>query len=382
MGWDALKQNGLKTPPAVWMAAVSAAVLFHAILVGVLHFWVPLPSGQRSPLSFEIEIIEVKKPAIAPDSNPQSPVKGDPPQGKAPVKSGANQGRDGGKPKPNGNPGADDGNSWIPVEDTSNGTKTNGEDTVPVKKRQLSDFLPHSDPGGGELQPQGRGPSGASQDPLLTGVTAPSSENPISYKPDGKGNFVHETPNFVVAIDGSTGAIRFRNRVKGFLDVEKELPGVKMGGNELLYSLLGEDPYRNQKLKIYQDPVTQKKLKQIFAQRIESDKRRAYSDAVGVMKALWASAQSAEIKREKIFEYWLGRSDDIGDDTPGVIARRCIEKFIRDNLPEGSAYAYTQKELAAIHERLKKEKALFAFQPYRKSSEEKAESQPTNTPSD
>ncbi len=66
------------------------------------------------------------------------------------------------------------------------------------------------------------------------------------------------------------------------------------------------------------------------------------------LRAIWSDpSRSAHARRTAIFALW----DDCADDEVGARARHIVERFIRTNLPSGSADAYTAEELRALNAR-------------------------------
>ncbi|UJR87325.1 MULTISPECIES: hypothetical protein [Sandaracinus] len=76
------------------------------------------------------------------------------------------------------------------------------------------------------------------------------------------------------------------------------------------------------------------------------------------VRRIWAASRPAADRRRALFELW----DDASEDDVGRSAREAIERFVREEFPEGSADAYSDCEIEHLNA---SRESTGRFAPYR-----------------
>ena len=199
-------------------------------------------------------------------------------------------------------------------------------------------------------------PRGTAGDPLLGKLEDEKKERfPLELKDDG---YHYDGPSFSAKIrmDGTVTfdehAIRdFKGLSGGF-----DLTDIAMRGKK-------QDPYRYEKEKFMENTA---KLRGELLSRARKDRlENSLAYLPQHLSELWGdSSRSARERRGAIYYLWrdaAGSDDEVGQ--AGRKARATIEAFIRAQIPEGSADAYTEDELRRFNSRA----SGIKFEPYKQN---------------
>jgi hypothetical protein len=116
-----------------------------------------------------------------------------------------------------------------------------------------------------------------------------------------------------------------------------------------LMRAMGQTTYRYEKHRLAEETREERICRMKAAQ--QRNEREALYRLSGQLEALWNESSPAELKRNLLFALW----DECRDEAPdaGAVSALAyqvtIESFIRKHLPQGSALAFTNNELASLN---------------------------------
>ncbi|HZS40132.1 MAG TPA: hypothetical protein VFF06_25050 [Polyangia bacterium] len=174
----------------------------------------------------------------------------------------------------------------------------------------------------------------------ITGKVAEEKKEDFPLIPLGRDGFAYKGPQFSAHIL-SDGSVAFDDKiVRDF----KGLSGT-FDVADLVMKSKKEDPYRHEKKKFLAATaeLREKMAKQARAEEMAS----SLSQLPTHLLAIWADrGRSAHERRELLFRIWREAATTEDDRSAGgAEARKIIEGFIRDRLPQGSPDGYTDDEL-------------------------------------
>lgn len=199
-----------------------------------------------------------------------------------------------------------------------------------------------------------------------TGVPSQAERLGPNVVGDGDGGYRQDRLTFKARVDHD-GSVHFVDRANIQTDDVSVLPLlIVMGGHfdltDKLMQLHGEDPYRYEKAK-FMEATREERAAMALA-----DRHERLADALirtpKALKKLWRTTTSSVAERKlAIFALWEEVAED-GDDQLvafGAKVRTEILLFIRRELPEGGAEAFTPVELEELN---KNRKCKARFEPY------------------
>jgi len=155
------------------------------------------------------------------------------------------------------------------------------------------------------------------------------------------GTYRYESSQFDAVI-GSDGSVTFSDR-----SIDMPAPGVlTFDINDAIMRSRGQDPYQHERQWFLDSTEPSRDRLAQAAMHREAD--RALRDLPARLARIWADDRAtARDRRLRLFDVW----DDCADDDIGRRAREIVERFVRTELPRGSADAFTGAELAALNAR-------------------------------
>jgi hypothetical protein len=181
----------------------------------------------------------------------------------------------------------------------------------------------------------------------------------LVHKPDG--SYEYEGPVFTARI-APDGSVDFRDHASKFVGFG---PGTIVFSFDITdaveHGLMGKPLYPAEKRWFLEQTET-------FRDQVTRDYRaRLFGGAArGLRGKLLAIVGDARLtpadKRARVFALW----DDCADDEVGTRAQDIVERFVRENMPEGSALAFEQEELARFNARRASRRA---FAPYTQAAD-------------
>lgn len=158
----------------------------------------------------------------------------------------------------------------------------------------------------------------------------------LVQRPDGTLEYRGHAFTARIAQDGS---VRFSDR--GGIQADEMLQGgpARFDLTDLAMQGRGQDPYAAER-QWFMDETEEVRERLETAAR-EQERTQALQRAPGRIAQIWSGASPAFVRRRRLFQEW----DSCEEEGDGVTVRRQIVQFIRENLPSGSADAFTTEEL-------------------------------------
>jgi hypothetical protein len=176
----------------------------------------------------------------------------------------------------------------------------------------------------------------------ITGKVAEEKKEEFPLESLGHDGYAYKGPQFSAHIlnDGSVSfddkIVRDFKGLSGTFDVA-----------DMVMKSKHEDPYRHEKKKFL---AATAELRDKLAKQARAEEMQASLAQLPThLLAIWSHRQTPAAERRRlIFEIWKDAATTEDDRSAGgAEARKIIESFIRERLPQGSADAYTDDELEA-----------------------------------
>lgn len=171
----------------------------------------------------------------------------------------------------------------------------------------------------------------------------------FKLSPDGQGGYRYEGPNFKATIQKS-GEVVFKNRLakysQGTLSFDLADAAIRLGG---------QDPYAVDKQRFL---AQTRELRMQLLQNSREDELYFKLQALREELAqIVNSPKPLSDRKRALVQLWVG----FNGDGAGARARRTIEKYVRDQWPEQSPQAFTERDLEQLRSEFPEARA---FNPY------------------
>ncbi|WP_236605391.1 hypothetical protein [Sandaracinus amylolyticus] len=168
-------------------------------------------------------------------------------------------------------------------------------------------------------------------------------------------------PNQVRAPDGTSALPELLSEPGGAIaTIESPAAGFGIGGTfdaqGAAMRAAGQDPNAAERLRFLEE--TEELRDRLTDAHAARERAAALPRLRARIRRLWAAPRPAAERRRALFELW----DDASEDDVGRSARDAIERFVREELPEGSADAYSDGEIEHLNA---SRESTGRFAPYR-----------------